>query len=103
MKAIFLVFFGCVIFAAISCSKGKNVNCSNAQICVQNKSGKVVHYAWDSNMFTDSIMPNGSACKYVGQVVVTNTTTQTPTTYFYSDRINVAITVNTCNQVQVIN
>jgi hypothetical protein len=95
--------FAGIIFLQESCAKSNNVNCSNAQLCIQNQSGKVVHYAFNQQPgYTDSIMPNGSACVYVGQVVVNNTTTTTPTTYFYSDRGNYAITVTQCNQTQII-
>jgi hypothetical protein len=79
------------------------VNCSNAQLCIQNQSGKVVHYQFDQQPgYTDSIMPGGSACKYVGKVVVNSTTSQTVTTWFYSDRGNYAITVSQCSQTQII-
>ena len=93
-----------VFLGFISCKKKATVNCSNAQLCIQNKSGVVVHYGWDTGggMYTDSIMPNASACKSVGQVEVTSTTSITPTTYFYSDRGNYAITVSSCNQTQIL-
>lgn len=98
-------FLSLVVIAALSssCAKKATVNCSNAQLCVQNKSTKVVHFAWNSSMYNDSIMPNGSACKYVGQVTINNTTTQTPTTNFNSDRGDYLITVRECNQSQIIN
>lgn len=100
-----LVIMCCItVFLGISCKKKATVNCNNAQLCIQNKSGVVVHYGWDTGggMYTDSIMPNASACKSVGQVEVSSTTNITPTTYFFSDRGNYAITVSSCNQTQIL-
>ena len=105
MSALIVICCVTVFFGSIACKKKATVNCSNGQLCIQNKAGKVVHYGWDTGggQYTDSIMPNGSACKNVGQVEVSSTTSITPTTYFYSDRGNYAITVSTCNQTQIIN
>ena len=105
MKKTFITFNLSLIACFCSTSCKKPINCSNAQLCIQNKSTKVVHFDWNggARQYNDSIMPGGSACKYVGQVTVNNTTTSTPTTYFYSDRGNYAITVSECNQSQIIN
>jgi hypothetical protein len=97
--------YSLLVVAALLSACKKPINCSNAQLCIQNKSGRVVHFDWNggAGQYNDSIMPNASACKNVGQVTVNNTTTSTPTTYFYSDRGNYAITVSECNQSQIIN
>jgi hypothetical protein len=91
-----------ILFCFISCKKP--INCSNAQLCVQNKVGKVVHYNFNgtAGQYLDSIMPNASACIYVGQVIEKNGTDESEWVYFFSDQGNYVIEVNTCNQIRVL-
>jgi hypothetical protein len=105
-KWLGIAAFCIVSFVLISCSKSSssNVNCSNAQLCIVNHHGKVIHYSWNvQGVYLDSIMPNGTVCTSVGQVTVNSTTTQTPTVWFYSDDGNYQITVNQCSVTQAIN
>lgn len=84
----------------VSCKKYPQ--CDNAQLCVKNIGNKVIHYAWNTSGLSDSIMPGGSACTNVGKMNADPNNSETPTTYFYSDHGNYAITVNECNEVKDI-
>jgi hypothetical protein len=107
MKKIFIAAcaMSVVCVGSICCSKSANVNCNNAQLCIVNKHGKVVHFGWNTGAFqyNDSIMPNGSACTNVGPVKINSTTNETESIWFYSDDGNYEITVNQCSATQILN
>jgi len=91
-KTIFIISVTAIFFA--NCKK--KVQCDNAQLCVKNTGNGVIHYAWNGNIYTDSLMPGQSACKYVGPIKITRTKEQVVWVDFESDHGNYRIKVDNC-------
>ena len=93
MRTAILLF----LFSVLCMSSCKKVDC-DATLCVKNTGSQVIHYAWGSNFYTDSIMPGESACENVGHIEITSTTESTITAYFNSDHGDYAILVDECDE-----
>lgn len=78
--------------AFISCDKKEY--CNNARVCVYNATGDTVRYAFNSNFQDKILLPNDTACNYVGEV----SRSQSYTTTFYSDHGNYFLDVEQCRE-----
>lgn len=74
--------FGLLIFTAFLYSCNKDIECDNAQICIVNNTGDTVMYAWGSNHYEDTLLPNQKACRNVGPVTITRNSASYSTVYF---------------------
>lgn len=99
MKKIIFTFF-IVSVLVLACNKEKN--CANAELCVKNETGSVVHYAWRSNIYTDSVMPGGTICTTVGELKTRPWGGTYSTTYLNTDHGSYAWDVTRCHQKESI-
>lgn len=84
----------------LGCSKKRN--CDNAELCVTNETGSVVHYAWQSNLYTDSVMPGGTICTTVGELKTRPWGGTYSTTQLNTDHGDYAWDVTECHQKESI-
>ena len=94
MKLFFPIIGVAMLIA--SCKKDYE-SCDNGQVCVQNTGTDVVHFAWGSNIYGDSILSGASACINVGPVDTDPSHESKPVMQFMSDHGNYAIEVESCD------
>ena len=98
-------------FLFTNCFKTKKViippdiHCNSAQVCIGNLTRDTIFYGWNCNYYTDTLLPNKSACINIGpvNVVYDKTTGELTSKQSYTEMLNSSrgswfINVETCNR-----
>ncbi len=88
-----LVVFSFLVF---SCKKKDN-NCKMAEVTLKNTSNTVIHFAYDSHSFNDSIMVGSSVIKNIGPIKNKIYGAEWPTINFFSDHGDHEYLIKTCH------
>jgi|WetSurMetagenome_2_1015567.scaffolds.fasta_scaffold285746_1 hypothetical protein len=100
MKKLLTVIYFICFSLLFSCKGG--VDCDNAEVCVINNTGDVVHFCWGCSYYMDSLMPGEMKCNSVGEIHIDRTTNNSVIAYFTSDHGDYAIEVAECSKKFVL-
>ena len=85
----------------LSCKK--DGNCSDAVCTIKNTSSTVIHFAYDSRIYNDSILVGQSTQKHVGKIVTRPWVAQWPAVNFFSDHGDHEWVISKCDTEQDVN
>lgn len=60
----------------------KFVDCFDAEVCFKNMRDDTLYYSWGSSQHNDFVLPGELACRFVGEVKITDTDISTSIVYF---------------------
>jgi hypothetical protein len=93
LKPIYILFlFTVILFTACK----KKTKCDNAQLCIKNIGTDTIYFCWGCSSYTDSILPGGKACRYVGPIEVSGSSENVVWSDFESTHGNFRIKVDDC-------
>lgn len=81
---------------ALTYSCAKDIECDDAQFCIVNNGNDTIKYSWESSYYTDTLFPNSKACRSVGYIHISRTSSSYKTIMLNSTKGNYYYDVTDC-------
>ena len=94
--------FGLLFLASLIYSCSKEIECDDAQFCIVNNSNDTIRYGWGTNYYTDTLFPHSKACKNVGYIHISRTSSSYKTIQLSSTKGDYFFDVTDCYYEKVL-
>ncbi len=92
-----------IVISGLLFSCKKDSNCSDGVVTIKNTSSTVVHFAYDSHNWNDSILVGASTQKHVGKIKTKPWGAEWPAVNFFSDHGDHEWVISKCDTEQDVN
>jgi len=92
-----------VVISVLLFSCKKDGNCSDGLCTIKNTSSTVIHFAYDSHIYNDSIKVGASTQKHVGKIETHPWVANWPAVNFFSDHGDHEWVIRKCDTEQDVN